>query len=227
VPRTYALEIGDDAPDFTAQTTAGPLRLHDYIDGSWALFTTHPTVYTGVCSTELVAEARQIEQIRRRGFRALTLAEGSTEDHRAWAEQLGSQAGVPIDFPIITDPELAVARAYGFDIPKNDRGHALSRSVVVIDPSKTVRWFVTYPPRTGRNFAEIIRVLDSLLISDEYGLATPADWEPGEPLIVPPNRSTEEVEQRFGAVDSSSVPYIRRVDVSRGAAPSAEQETRS
>ncbi|MGB3413506.1 MAG: redoxin domain-containing protein [Microbacteriaceae bacterium] len=214
MPRDYSLIIGDDAPNFRAETTKGTLDFHDYIEGKWVLLTTHPTVFTGVCSTELVSEAREIAKFEERNAVAITLAEGTTEEHLTWAAQLGSQAGVDIEFPIVSDPSFEIAKLYSLDVPKHTNfGHALSRTAIIIDPEKTVRWIVTYPPRTGRNFKEVLRVLDSLQVGDEFDVATPADWTPGDAVIVPPNQSNEAAIERFGEIDDSTAPYVRKVKV--------------
>lgn len=210
-PKTHPLVIGQQVHDFTADSTAGEIRFHDWIRGSWVLFTTHPTPFTPVCSTELIAEARHVPALRERGVKAITLAAGTVEVQNQWARELSEHSGVTIDFPIIADADFAVAAKFGFLAdPGSDVN--LARSAIVIDPTGTVRWTVTYPPRTGRNFAEVLRVIDSILLTSREGLASPAEWVPGDPLLVPPSLTTAAAANRFGAVDVA-LPYLRTVRV--------------
>ncbi len=202
------VEIGDTAIDFEADSTQGRIRFHEFIDGAWTLFTTHPTAFTAVCSTELVAEARRIPALRERGIRSITIAQGTPEENARWASELSEHSGVPIDYPVIADKDLSVGELYGLVRPFGFKGRpGLSRTAIIIDPQKQVRWVVTYPHGTGRNFDEVIRVFDSLFQFDKNGLRTPADWQPGEPLLVPSELSSEVLAVRYGQVDAD-LAYI-------------------
>lgn len=185
LPRAPYIDTGDPIPDFTADSTHGPLRLHEVIKDKWALISTHPRAFTPVCSTEIVAEARRSVEIHKRGIVTITIAEGSADDHRKWAEDLGNHAGVKIDFPIVADADRSVGRTLGTlrINPRTDK-EALTRTTFIIDPKGIVRWRITYPFSVGRGTNEIIRVLDSLQAGDRDDIFTPADWEAGDPVLV-------------------------------------------
>lgn len=215
--RSSYIDIGDDAPDFTADTTSGEVSLHDYIDGSWALLTTHPRAFTPVCSTELIAEARRMPALAQRGVRAITVSEGTVEDHRTWSSQLATYSGVDIDFPIVADSSLEIGEQYGL-LRVNDKGRvALTRTAILIDPTKKVRWRVTYPQGTGRNVDEILRVIDSLHLYDRDHVVTPADWEQGDPVLVIGDVTLFDADSEYENVESG-VPYLNfRKPVTEGA----------
>ncbi len=205
--RSNYIDTGDPAPDFVAQSTAGEIRFHDYVEGAWALFTTHPHAFTPVCSTELIAEARRYPELAARGVKALTIAEGSIDDQHRWTSELAKYSGVPIDFPVVADDQLEVGDLYGVLRAGAKGEFGLSRTAFLIDPQKVVRWRVTYPQGTGRNIAEIIRVLDSLQIHDRDHVFTPADWQQGGDVLVLGDLELFDANEGYEKVESG-VPYL-------------------
>lgn len=207
---TRPLLLGDEAPNFTAHTPAGDLDFHRYLGDSWGILFSHPRDFTPVCSTELVAIARLRDAFARRGTKVAVLAIGSAQQHGEWAEELSATFDVGVDFPLIGDDGMVVARLYGMVHP-NASEDTTVRSVHVIDPAKRVRLVISYPHTTGRNFDEILRVLDSLQLADRAQVVTPADWQPGERALVPHDVPDADADARFGDVERV-LPYIRRVD---------------
>lgn len=210
------LAIGDIAPNFRGSSTKGEIDFHDYIDGHWTLFTTHPTPFTPVCSTELIAEARVLPELQRREIKAVTLASGNQAEHARWAKDIASVTGSELHLPILDDEDWAIADLYGLAYSILDGRRNLFRTAIVIDPDKVVRWVVTYPRRTGRNFAEIIRVIDSQRLIDSDDIYTPADWTPGDRVLVPGNLEDDLVGERYGEYDKL-LDYLRLVDAPEAA----------
>jgi alkyl hydroperoxide reductase subunit AhpC len=209
------LRINDIAPNFTADSTNGPITLHDWIGDGYAIIFSHPKDFTPVCTTEFGAVAQLAGEFARRKTKVLGVSVDKVEDHRKWKRDIEHFAGSPADFPIIDDTSLAVAKAY--DMPPADAylpdgrtpAHtATVRTVYIIGPDKKVRLTMTYPMSVGRNFAEILRALDAVRITDGVPLATPANWVPGQDVIVALALNTDQATEKFGALDIR-LPYLR------------------
>jgi peroxiredoxin (alkyl hydroperoxide reductase subunit C) len=209
-----SLQLGETAPDFTLDSTQGPIRLHDYIGDHWLVFFSHPKDFTPVCTTELGAFARRQREFERRRTRLLGLSVDAVDDHRRWTLDVHDVGGAAVAYPIVADPDLEVARLYGMFHPKADPKVTV-RSVFVIDPQKKVRLSLTYPPSAGRNIDEILRVLDSLQLTDARKLATPVDWRPGDEAIIVPSVSDEDARRLFPEGWKTVKPYLRLVPTPR------------
>ena len=209
-----ALQLGDLAPDFTADSTEGRLSLHDHLGDRWGILFSHPADFTPVCTTELGALAALEDNWKSRGVKVLVVSVDSLEDHKAWVADIEAATGTRVSFPLLADPDRAIARLYGMLHPNADSTLTV-RSVFVIGPDKRVRLTLTYPASTGRNFDEILRVVDSLQRTDAHKVATPADWTPGDRVVVVPSLSNEEATERFGQVEAVT-PYRRVTDVPAG-----------
>ncbi|HET8898300.1 MAG TPA: peroxiredoxin [Rhodanobacteraceae bacterium] len=205
-----SLQLGDTAPDFTADSTAGSVNFHDYAGDSWVVFFSHPKDFTPVCTTELGAFARRKADFEARNTKLLGLSVDSVEDHHGWARDVADVGGAAINYPLLADPELAVAKQYGMFHPKADPKVTV-RSVFVIDPQKKVRLILTYPPSAGRNVDEVLRVLDSLQLTDGRKLTTPVDWRPGDDVIIAPSVSDDEARQIYPDGFRTLKPYLRYV----------------
>jgi thioredoxin-dependent peroxiredoxin len=203
-----ALRLGDTAPDFTAETTAGPVRFHEWMSDHWAILFSHPRDFTPVCTTELGYVARFGPEFAKRGVKVIGLSIDPVEAHRRWAEDIRETQGHRPDFPIVADPERRVADLYGMMHPAHDEVFTV-RTVFVIDPKKKVRLMITYPQTTGRNFDEILRVIDSLQLTDGYKGATPVNWKPEEDVIIVPAVSDDEARGRFPKGWKALKPYLR------------------
>ena len=219
-----ALQLGDTAPDFEADTTEGHIRFHDWLSNSWAVLFSHPKNFTPVCTTELGAMAGLKGEFERRNVKILGLSVDPVSDHVRWAEDIQDVTGYAPNYPLIGDDELKVAKLFGM-LPANagisSAGRTAAnnqtvRSVFVIDPSKKIRLILTYPMATGRNFAEIIRVIDSLQLTDKHKVATPANWKQGEDVIIVPSVSDEEAKQKYPGGWKTLKPYVRVVPQPRG-----------
>lgn len=205
-----ALHLEDEAPNFTADTTEGELTFHDWKSGSWAVFFSHPADYTPVCTTELGRTAALETEFSKRNTKAMALSVDPIEDHHGWAPDIGEVGGTPLNFPIVADPDRKVAELYDMIHPGAGDTSTV-RSVFIIDPNNKLRLVLTYPKSVGRNFDEIVRVLDALQATDQNPIATPADWRPGERVIVSPGMSTDDAKARFQNVDEVK-PYLRFTD---------------
>jgi alkyl hydroperoxide reductase subunit AhpC len=203
-----ALRLGDNAPDFTAETSAGPIRFHEWIGDSWAILFSHPRDFTPVCTTELGYVARLRPEFERRGVKVLGLSIDPLEAHARWARDIQETQGHAPDFPLIADPDRKVANLYGMMHPAHDEVFTV-RTVFVIDPRKKIRLMITYPQTTGRNFDEILRVVDSLQLTDAHRVATPVNWRPGEDVIIVPAVTDEEARAKFPAGWKALKPYLR------------------
>lgn len=203
-----ALRLGDTAPDFEAETTEGRLRFHEWLGTTWAVLFSHPRDFTPVCTTELGYVARLKPEFDRRGVKAIGLSVDPVDSHRGWAADIAATQGVAPNFPIIADPDRTVAALYGMIHPAHDEVYTV-RTVFVIDPKKTVRLMITYPQTTGRNFDEILRVIDSLQLTDAHRVATPVNWRQGEDVIIVPAVSDDEARQRFPKGWKALRPYLR------------------
>ncbi len=203
------LTIGSIAPDFTQNSSQGKLRFYDYIEGSWALFFSHPADFTPVCTTELGVTAKLKGEFAKRGVKVLALSVDSEESHKKWIPDINETQDCKVDYPIIADEDKSVSIAYGMFQPSaNDKFTV--RSVFFIDPNKKIRAIITYPASTGRNFNEILRVIDSLQLTDGYKVATPVNWKDGEDVVIAPAiQDPEELKKRFPKGYKVIKPYLR------------------
>ena len=204
-----AIRLGDVAPDFTAETTDGIITFHDWKAGSSAVLFSHPKDFTPLCTTELGRTASLEDEFEKRNVKAIAVSVDPIEDHRGWAGDIGEIGGVDLNFPIIADPDRTVANLYDMIHP-GEGDTSTVRSVFIVDPANKVRLTLTYPKSVGRNFDEIIRVIDALQLTDLAPVATPADWTPGDRVIVSSTLSTEDAKARFGADNVEEIkPYLR------------------
>ena len=205
-----AIRLGDTAPDFRATTTAGPIDFHDWLGDGWGVLFSHPKDYTPVCTTELGRVAALKAEFERRNCKVIGLSVDPLEDHHGWAGDIEETQGTPLNFPLIADPERAVAELYDMIHP-NAHDTLTVRSVFVIGPDKKVKLTLTYPASTGRNFDEILRVLDSLQLTSEHQVATPVDWAQGQDVIIVPALSNDEARAKFPGGWRELKPYLRLV----------------
>lgn len=204
------IRLGDPAPDFTAQTTEGPIRFHEWMGDGWAVLFSHPKDFTPVCTTELGEVARLKSEFDRRNVKVIGLSVDPLEDHEAWADDIREIQGYALNFPLIADADRAVSDLYGMIHPNADSTLTV-RSVFVIGPDKRVKLMITYPASTGRNFDEILRVIDSLQLTADFSVATPVNWRYGEDVIIVPAVSDEEAKTRFPQGWNTLKPYLRVV----------------
>jgi alkyl hydroperoxide reductase subunit AhpC len=205
-----SIRLGDIAPDFTADTTQGVLSFHDWKEGAWAVLFSHPADFTPVCTTELGRTAALSGEFAARNAKAIAVSVDSVEDHLRWVPDIAEVAGVDVDFPIIADEDRSVSQAYDMIHP-GEGDTSTVRSVVLLDPSNTVRLTITYPKSVGRNFTESLRALDALQATDRAPISTPAEWVPGDRVIVAPAIATDDARERFANVDEVK-PYLRFAD---------------
>jgi len=204
-----ALRLGDPAPDFTADTTEGQIDFYDWKGDAWAVLFSHPADFTPVCTTELGYLASIKPEFDKRNTKILAVSVDSVEDHNNWVGDIAETQGTPVNYPIIADQDRAVAEAYDMIHP-GEGDTSTVRSVFVIGPDNNVKLQLTYPKSTGRNFDEILRVIDSLQVTAKSGLSTPAQWHKGDKVIVPPTVSTEDARAKYPDVDEQK-PYLRYV----------------
>jgi thioredoxin-dependent peroxiredoxin len=204
---TMALRLGDEAPDFHADTTEGPIDFLDWKNGSWAVLFSHPADFTPVCTTELGRTASLKGEFDKRNVKAIAVSVDPLESHQGWAPDIAEVGGVELNFPIIADPDRKVSEAYDMIHPGAGDTSTV-RSVFIIDPKNKVRLTLTYPKSVGRNFDEIVRVVDALQVTDANPVSTPVDWKPGDRVIVAPTVSTEDAKARFEDVQEVK-PYLR------------------
>jgi thioredoxin-dependent peroxiredoxin len=213
------VSLGDTAPDFTAESTEGTIRFHEWIGTGWAMLFSHPKDFTPVCTTELGAVAKLKREFHKRDCKIVGLSVDSVADHRRWSRDIEEAQGAAPNFPLIGDPELKVAKLYGMLQGTESGGadkrtaadNATVRSVFLIGPDKKIKLMITYPMSTGRDFREILRVLDSCRLTAMHKVATPADWKPGEDVIIVPSLSDEDAKQLFPAGWQAPKPYMRYV----------------
>jgi alkyl hydroperoxide reductase subunit AhpC len=203
-----SLLLGDVAPDFTADTQEGPIRFHDWIGDQWVIFFSHPADFTPVCTTELGFTAKLKDEFAKRNAKAIALSVDSVADHKSWIGDIEETQGVKMNFPIIADTERKVSALYQMIHPKADPKLTV-RAVYVIDPNKKIRATFTYPPSAGRNFNEVLRLLDSLQLTDGYKVATPVNWTDGEDVIVVPSLSDADADKLFPKGYTKIKPYLR------------------
>jgi thioredoxin-dependent peroxiredoxin len=204
------IRLGDIAPDFEAQTTEGPIRFHEWLGASWGVLFSHPKNYTPVCTTELGYTAKLKGEFDKRNVKAIGLSVDKLEDHHGWSKDIEQTQGAALNFPLIADADKKVSNLYDMIHP-NASDTFTVRSVFVIDPIKKVRLTLTYPASTGRNFDEILRVIDSLQLTDKYKVATPVNWKQGEDVIIVPAVSNEDAKKLFPAGWKELKPYLRVV----------------
>ncbi|HEX8056014.1 MAG TPA: peroxiredoxin [Novosphingobium sp.] len=206
------IQLGQTAPDFEQDSTQGRIRFHEWLGPSWGVLFSHPKNFTPVCTTELGEVARLAPEWKKRGVKPIGLSVDPVEAHVRWEADIEETQGQRLDFPMIADPDGTVSRVYGMIHPESDPALTV-RSVFVIDPAKKVRLILTYPPSTGRNFAEIVRAIDSLQLTDAQSVATPVNWLPGDKVVISPKLSDEEASRRFPQGFQTLKPYLRLVDL--------------
>ena len=203
-----AVRLGDEAPDFSAETTAGPINFHEWLGDSWGVLFSHPADFTPVCTTELGVVANIEEEFKNRGVKIIALSVNSVDDHEGWISDINETQNANLAFPMIADPDRKVSELYDMIHP-NALDNMTVRSVFVIGPDKKVKLTLTYPASTGRNFDEILRVIDSLQLTANYSVATPANWQDGDDCIVVPALSDEEATEKFPQGFTAVKPYLR------------------
>lgn len=215
-----SLKINDTAPDFEAETTKGTINFHDWIGDGWAVLFSHPRDFTPICTTELGYMARIEPEFEKRGAKIIAISVDPLGNHDKWAGDIEKTMGTEPGYPMIADPDYKVAKAYGM-LPADTEGEATERTpadnatvrnVFVIGPDKKVKLILVYPMTAGRNFDEVLRVIDSLQLAVNHQVATPAQWQQGDDVIVSPAVSDEEAKEKYGEFNGQPVPYIRYVD---------------
>jgi alkyl hydroperoxide reductase subunit AhpC len=209
------LRIGDTAPDFEQESSAGRIRFHEYLGSSWGVLFSHPADFTPVCTTELGYTAKLASEFARRNVKVLALSVDTVESHRGWLPDIEETQGTKVEFPVLADADRKVATLYDMIHP-NASVAATVRSVFFIDPAKKVRATITYPASTGRNFDEILRVIDSLQLTDSNSVATPVNWKPGEEVIIVPSLTDPAVlKEKFPQGYRAVKPYLRYTTLPR------------
>lgn len=204
-----ALRLGDTAPDFEQQSSEGVINFYDFLGDHWGVLFSHPADYTPVCTTELGFTAKLQDEFEKRNVKAIALSVDDVESHHGWIKDINETQSTTVNFPIIADQDRKVSTLYDFIHP-NASETLTVRSLVIIDPNKKVRLIITYPASTGRNFHEILRVIDSLQLTDNYKVATPANWQHGEDVVIVPSIKDEnEIQQRFPKGYKAVTPYLR------------------
>lgn len=206
------LKIGETAPNFQIETTNGPIDFHEWIGDSWAFFFSHPADYTPVCTTEMGKTSQLEERFNQRNVKPIGLSTDTVEEHKSWIEDINDTQDTNLTFPIIADKDLKVAKLYEM-IHESESVTAPVRTVFIIDPNKKIRLTMTYPMTVGRNFDEIIRVIDALQLGDAKKVATPANWRPGDKVIIPPSISNEEAKDIFPQGWNEIRSYLRITEV--------------
>lgn len=203
------LRLGDTAPNFQQQSSEGIIDFYEFLGDSWGILFSHPADYTPVCTTELGYTAKLKDEFERRGVKAIALSVDDVESHKGWINDINETQNTTVNFPIIADQDRKVSELYGFLHP-NASETITVRSLVIIDPNKKVRLIITYPASTGRNFNEILRVVDSLQLTDNHKVATPANWQQGEDVVIVPSLQDEaELKERFPKGYKAVKPYLR------------------
>jgi alkyl hydroperoxide reductase subunit AhpC len=204
-----SLKLGETAPDFTQESTEGPVRFYEWAGNSWVVLFSHPKDFTPVCTTELGVVAKLKSEFDKRNVKVIGLSVDPVNDHHEWSKDIAETQGAPLNFPLLADADRKVSDLYGM-IHEKANDTLTVRSVFVIDPNKKVRLTITYPASTGRNFDEILRVIDSLQLTDKHKVATPVNWKNGEDvIIVPALQDPEEIKQRFPKGYRALKPYLR------------------
>lgn len=203
------LRLGDTAPDFTQESTAGPIHFHEWAGGSWVVLFSHPADFTPVCTTELGLTAKLKSEFDKRGVKAIALSVDPVESHTRWIADINDTQNTTVNFPIIADGDRKVSELYDMIHP-NANATLTVRSLFIIDPNKKVRLIITYPASTGRNFDEVLRVIDSLQLTDKHSVATPGNWKHGDDVVIVPSlQDPDEIARRFPAGYKAVRPYLR------------------
>ena len=203
------LRLGDTAPDFTQDSTAGPIRFHEWAGNSWVMLFSHPADFTPVCTTELGMTAKLKDDFAKRNVKAIAVSVDPLDSHQGWVNDINETQNCSVQFPILADPDKKVATLYDMIHP-NSLANATVRSVFIIDPKKAIRATITYPASTGRNFDEILRVIDSLQLTDSHKVATPVNWKPGDDVVIAPSiTDPKELAERFPKGYRALRPYLR------------------
>ena len=203
-----AIRLGDTAPDFTTDSTQGTIHFHEWLGDGWGILFSHPKDFTPVCTTELGTVAKLKGEFDKRNCKVIGLSVDTTEDHEKWSADIEETQGTAVNFPLIADPDRKVANLYDMLHPNADTTFTV-RSVFIIGPDKKVKLTLTYPASTGRNFPELLRVLDSLQLTANHAVATPANWKDGEDVIIVPTVSDEEAKKKFPKGFKTVKPYLR------------------
>ncbi|MBZ9730153.1 peroxiredoxin [Salegentibacter sp. JZCK2] len=202
------LKLGDKAPNFDAETSEGKINFYDYLGDSWGILFSHPADYTPVCTTELGTVAKYKDKFEARNTKVMALSVDGVESHKGWIEDINETQNTTVNFPIIADEDKKVSKLYGMIHPKADDTLTV-RSVYVIGPDKTIKLMITYPASTGRNFDELLRVIDSLQLTAYQKVATPANWKQGEDVVISPSVSNEDAKEMFPKGFKEVKPYLR------------------
>jgi alkyl hydroperoxide reductase subunit AhpC len=205
-----ALQIGDTAPDFAANTTLGPIKFHEWLGSSWGVLFSHPKDFTPVCTTELGYTEKLRPEFEKRNVKVIGLSVDAVGDHERWADDIEATQGARPRFPLIGDADRSVATLYGMLHPKASTTLTV-RSVFIIDAARVIRATITYPASTGRNFDEILRVIDSLQLTDKQKVATPVNWQPGDDVIIVPSLTNDDARKLFPQGWDEQRPYLRKV----------------
>lgn len=203
-----SIRLGDTAPDFVAESSTGKINFYEWLGNSWGILFSHPADFTPVCTTELGTVAKLKDEFDKRNVKVIALSVDPVQSHIDWIKDINETQNTSVNFPIIADPVFEVSKLYGFVHP-NASDKFTVRSVVIIDPSKKVKLLITYPASTGRNFDEILRVIDSLQLTANYSVATPADWKNGQDVVVIPAIKTEDIPAKFPKGYKLIKPYLR------------------
>jgi len=209
-----SLQLGQTAPDFEQQSTGGPIRFHEWLGSSWGVLFSHPKNFTPVCTTELGEVARLKPEWDRRGVKVIGLSVDPLDAHERWGADIAETQNHALNFPLLADADGKVASLYGMIHPEADPTVTV-RAVYVIDDKRKIRLVLTYPPSAGRNFSEILRVIDSLQLTDNEKVSTPVNWTPGEPVIISPALSNEQAQARFPQGWTELRPYLRLVQLAQ------------
>ena len=202
------IRLGDIAPDFTAETTAGSIRFHEYLGNGWGVLFSHPKDFTPVCTTELGRVAKLEPEFRKRNCKVVGLSVDDLKSHVDWAADIEETQGVALNFPLVADHDRKIATLYDMIHPEANDTFTV-RSVFIVGPDKRVKLMITYPASTGRNFDEILRVIDSLQLTSDFSVATPSDWKEGEDVIIVPTLSDDEARKKFPKGFRTVKPYLR------------------
>ena len=203
------IRLGDIAPNFTQDSNEGPIDFYEFLGDSWGILFSHPADYTPVCTTELGYTAKLKDEFSKRNVKAIALSVDDAESHKGWIQDINETQDTTVNFPILADQDRKVSTLYDFIHP-NASETLTVRSLIIIDPNKKVRLIITYPASTGRNFHEILRVIDSLQLTDNYKVATPANWQEGDDVVIVPSlKDEDEIKQRFPKGYTAVTPYLR------------------